>query len=61
LRCRRRILPVLSVHDELVFELPNLTADENLARIVAIMETPLTWACHLPLKVEGKLTPFYAK
>jgi len=54
-------VPVLSVHDELVFELPEATAEQDLARIIAIMETPVPWAPHLPLKVEGKLMPFYAK
>jgi DNA polymerase I-like protein with 3'-5' exonuclease and polymerase domains len=62
LRCARAgFLPVLSVHDELVFELPEATADQDLARIISIMETPVPWAPHLPLKVEGKLMPFYAK
>ncbi|HNQ88408.1 MAG TPA: DNA polymerase [Verrucomicrobiota bacterium] len=62
LRCAcAGFVPVLSVHDELVFELPEATAEANLARIIALMETPLPWAPHLPLKVEGKLMPFYSK
>jgi hypothetical protein len=62
LRCASAgFVPILSVHDELVFELPEATARQDLARIIEIMETPPPWAPHLPLKVEGKLTPFYAK
>ena len=62
LRCAQAgFVPVLSVHDELVFELPEASADQDLAQIIAIMETPVLWAPHLPLKVEGKLMPFYAK
>lgn len=53
--------PVLSVHDELVFEVPEATAEADLARILALMETPVPWAPHLPLKVEGKLLACYAK
>ena len=62
LRCAcAGFVPVLSVHDELVFELPESTAREDLARITSLMETPLPWAPHLPLKVEGKLTTTYTK
>lgn len=62
LRCSQAgFLPVLSVHDELVFELPEASAEPDLARITGIMETPVAWAPHLPLKVDGKLMPYYAK
>jgi hypothetical protein len=62
LRCADAgFLPVLSVHDELVFELPEAAAQQDLERITRVMETPMPWAPHLPLKVDGKLTPFYAK
>jgi len=53
--------PVLSVHDELVFEVPESTAREDLKRIVAIMEKPLAWAQGLPLKADGKLMSRYGK
>ncbi len=53
--------PVLSVHDELVFELPEVTAEADLARIVEIMEAPVPWAPGLPLKAEGTLMNFYKK
>ncbi len=62
LRCvQAGFVPVLSVHDELVFELSEATAEADLARIITIMEAPVPWAPHLPLKVEGKLMPFYSK
>jgi DNA polymerase I-like protein with 3'-5' exonuclease and polymerase domains len=62
LRCAPAgFVPILSVHDELVFELPEATAEADLARIISIMETPVPWAPHLPLKVEGKLTTTYTK
>ena len=53
--------PVLSVHDELVFEVPEETAREDLRKIVAVMEKPLAWAAGLPLKADGKLMPRYGK
>jgi DNA polymerase I-like protein with 3'-5' exonuclease and polymerase domains len=49
------------VHDELVFEVPESTAHEDLKRIVAIMEKPLAWAQGLPLKADGKLMSRYGK
>jgi hypothetical protein len=54
-------VPVLSVHDELVFELPEASARQDLERITTLMEAPLPWAPHLPLKADGKLTPTYTK
>lgn len=62
LRCADAgFVPVLSVHDELVFELPAATAAADLEQILSIMEAPLPWAPHLPLKADGKLTPTYTK
>ena len=62
LRCvRERFHPVLSVHDELVFEVPVETADADLARIVEIFEKPMLWAPGLPLRAEGKLCDVYGK
>ena len=62
LRCTEAgFIPVLSVHDELVFELPAANAEQDLARIIEIMETPLPWASNLPLKVDGKLMDSYTK
>ena len=53
--------PVLSVHDELVFEVREETAHEDLRRITGIMETPIAWARGLPLKADGKLMSRYGK
>ena len=53
--------PVLSVHDELVFEVPEETARQDLRKIIAIMEKPLAWAPGLPLKADGKLMARYGK
>jgi DNA polymerase len=62
LRCADAgFLPVLSVHDELVFELPEVSAREDLECITRVMETPMPWAPHLPLRVEGKLMNAYSK
>ena len=62
LRCvRAGFKPCLSVHDELVFELPAATAEGGLAEIRGIMEAPLPWAPGLPLKAGGKLMERYGK
>ena len=53
--------PVLSVHDELVFEVPEASAEEDLMRIVGIMEDPMSWASGLPLRADGKLRTEYGK
>ena len=53
--------PVLSVHDELVFEVPEASAEEDLRRIVGIMEEPMSWAPGLPLRADGKLRTEYGK
>ena len=53
--------PVLSVHDELVFEVPAASAERELGRIVEIFEAPVAWATGLPLKAEGKLCKVYGK
>jgi DNA polymerase len=53
--------PVLSVHDELVFEVPEASAEEDLKRIVGIFEEPVPWAAGLPLRADGKLCSVYGK
>ncbi len=53
--------PILTVHDELVFEVPVSTADQDLQRIVKIMAEPLDWAPNLPLKACGRLMEHYQK
>lgn len=53
--------PVLSVHDELVFEVPEASAEEDLRRIIGILEEPTPWAPGLPLRADGKLCAVYGK
>ncbi len=53
--------PVLSVHDELVFEVPEASAEEDLRRIIGMFEEPLPWAAGLPLRADGKLCKVYGK
>lgn len=53
--------PVMTVHDELVFEVPDATAHDDLARISSVMTEPLAWAPGLPLKVGAKLMRRYGK
>lgn len=62
LRCvDRDFHPILTVHDELVFEVDEATAREDLISIQQIMETPVAWAPGLPLKTDGKLMRRYTK
>ncbi len=62
LRCADRgFNPILTVHDELVFEVDESTAREDLRAIQQIMETPVPWAPGLPLKTDGKLMRRYTK
>ena len=62
LRCLKAgYSPIMTVHDELVFEVPDATAPAELGRISAIMTEPLAWAPGLPLKVGGKLMKRYGK
>jgi len=49
------------VHDELVFEVPEVSGEEDLRRIVGIMEEPMGWAPGLPLRADGKLRTEYGK
>lgn len=55
--------PVMSVHDELVFEVPEEIATEAMAEIERIMLAPPAWehADLLPLAVEAKITRRYGK
>jgi DNA polymerase len=49
------------VHDELVFEVPEASAEEDLRRIIGILEEPVSWAPGLPLRADGKLCKVYGK
>lgn len=52
---------VLSVHDELIYELPIKDAEARKDEILKIMCRPPKWAPGLPVKAEGELKSRYAK
>jgi DNA polymerase len=53
--------PVLSVHDELVFEVDAQDAQEHLKQIKGLMEAAPKWAQGLPVKADVKLMTRYGK
>ena len=53
--------PVLSVHDELVFEVDAADAQRHLKRIKGLMEFAPKWAQGLPVKADGKIMTRYGK
>lgn len=64
LRCAAAgFAPVLSVHDELVFEVPEATAQDATREIERLMLTPPAWdyVDLLPLAVESKACKRYGK
>lgn len=52
---------VLSVHDELIFEVPEEDAEERYARVEEIMCRELSWAPGLPVKSDGSVVERYGK
>ena len=52
---------VMHVHDELICEVPEDSAEEKLKQLESIMGKPVHWAEGLPLTADGYLTPFYKK
>ncbi len=62
IRCvRAGFMPVLTVHDELVFEIPTGQAEQAKAEIIRIMEEPRPWFEGLPLKAEASISDVYCK
>ena len=53
--------PVLSVHDELVFEVDAADAQRHLKQIKELMEFAPKWAQGLPVKADGKIMTRYGK
>ena len=53
--------PVLSVHDELVFEVDATDAQGHLTQIKRLMESAPAWAKGLPVKADVKLMTRYGK
>jgi DNA polymerase len=60
-RCQLGELPVLHVHDELVYEIDEKKAEDFYSAIVKILAEPIPWAQDLPLKAEGFLSKIYKK
>lgn len=52
---------ILHVHDEMVCEVPEATAEQALAEILAIMHTPPSWIPDIPVAAEGEILDFYTK
>ncbi len=61
LRCNADQLVVLHVHDEIVAEVQVDGADDKLADMKAIVQTPPRWARGLPLGVSGFVAARYKK
>ena len=53
--------PILTVHDEIVCELPEDRAGEGLREIIRLMTIPPAWAPDLPVEAEGCITDHYRK
>lgn len=54
-------LPVCHIHDEVLIEVPEVTAKEEYEKIVNIMSISPYWAKDLPLRADGYTTKFYLK
>ena len=52
---------VMHIHDEMVVEVPEETAEDALKEICAIMGSPVPWAPGLLLRGDGYLCSFYRK
>ena len=52
---------VMTVHDEIVCELLEDTAEERLKEMQKLMCVHAPWSEGIPLRAEGELTPFYKK
>jgi len=56
-----RQLPVMTVHDEIVWEVLEATADSTAATLQSIVETVPLWASGLPLASDVKILRRYGK
>lgn len=52
---------VMTIHDEIVIEVPQEGADEHLKNIQDIMGQEIPWMRGLPLRADGYTTPYYKK
>lgn len=53
--------PVCHIHDECIIEADKETAKETYNNMVNTMCQAPSWACDIPLKADGYITPFYMK
>lgn len=53
--------PVCHIHDEVLCEVPENSAQLEYEKMAAVMSLPPTWALDLPLRADGYITPFYKK
>ncbi len=51
---------VMHIHDEVICE-ERIGGGHTLARMIEIMERPLSWTEGLTLRVEGFTSPYYKK
>lgn len=52
---------VMTIHDEVVIEIPAEGADAALKNILKIMGQEIPWMQGLPLRADGYITPYYKK
>ena len=52
---------IMHVHDEIVCEVPEDSAEEALDTVLGIMSIPPDWISDLPVAAEGTITDFYTK
>jgi hypothetical protein len=52
---------VLTVHDELVAEVPQPVADATLSTVLDVMADPPAWGRGIPLSAAGSIMPRYGK
>lgn len=52
---------VMTIHDEIVIEVPENNAEEHLAKVQEIMGREIPWMVGLPLRADGYTTKYYKK
>lgn len=52
---------VAHIHDEVIVEVPEATAEEDLDFIINTMREAPAWCRNLPLNADGYITPYYKK
>lgn len=52
---------VMTIHDEIVIEVPAMDAEKHLKKIQSVMDQEIPWLKGLPLKTDGYTTFYYKK